>query len=306
MKTLIGTLLFCLLHTGWLQAQDKIQVVTKTITQSFAFASDESLLIEAEKANVRIKGWDRPDVQVVLKLIAKHPTRTVAERDLSALHYQFTTQGSKKLLKNFFQLTDERFDITSNLRADYEVWVPHQRTVTVNNRYGTTELSDWRANLYITVEFGEVLLEQISGSVTLDVTYGDVTAQHTRGLFTAIARKSNLNLYQVEGAMSLKSNYGEINITTQDRLHQISVDATRTKVTFSTADPMHYRYCLTTTGDEIHVPVPGNWANEGSLVRKQSFTTTEDTLPLVDIKTSFNPITINFLQHEASPRTHRP
>ena len=306
MRTLLWSVIVYLLNTGCLLAQDKIQVVTKTITRSFAFGQEESLRIDAQKATIRIKGWDQEEVKLVLKLTAKHPERAVAERELSALRYQLTTDGSHKLLKNYFQATQQVSAITSNLQADYELRVPHQRAVSLSNHYGNITLSDWQATLNITAEFGEVHLEQITGAIALDVTYADVTARHTRGSLTGVTRKSNLNLYELAGTVSLESSYGEINVTALDQLQQLTIDASRTEVTFATPDPIRYYYRLSTTNDNIYVPVPGTWADENSIVRKQSFTTSDPSLPSIFVKTTFSPITINFLNHETPLRTHRP
>ena len=306
MKLLAKIALLVLLNVNSLTAQDKIQVVTKTITRSFVLETEESLRVEAEKATVSIRGWDQDEVKLILKLIAKHPQRAIAESELSALRYQIVAEGTLKVIKNYFRLIEGAAAIEGNLQAEYELWIPHHRKVTLSNRYGNITLSNWQATLDLTTEFGEIHLEQITGAVSLNVTYGDVTARRLSGALTGITRKSNLNLYEVGGTVSLKSNYGEINVTTNDQVKQLTIDASRSQVTFATADPMRYHYQLTTTGDNIYVPVPGKWATENALVRKQSFTTPDTNLPLVIVNTTFSPITVNFLNHETPLRTHRP
>lgn len=305
MKLLVKISILVLLSVGSLAAQDKIQVVTKTINQSFGLAATESLRIDAEKAKISIQGWDQDEVKLVLKLVAKHPDRAIAEGELSALRYHIATEGTEKIIKNYFRLTEGVTAIAGNLLAEYELWIPHNRHVTISNRYGNSTLSDWQATLAIATEFGEIHLERITGAISLDVAYGDVTTVRTRGSITGTTRKSNLDLYELDGTLSLESSYGKINVTTQDQLQKLTIDASRTEVTFATLDPMRYHYQLTTSADPIRVPVPGTWDNEQGFISRHSFATPDTTLPSVIIHTTFSPITVNFLHHETL-RSHRP
>ena len=297
-------LILLLLNAASLLAQEKIQVVTKTVERSFALEADASLVVRAEKAEVRVRGWDRPEVKLTLRLIAKHPERSVAEGDLSALRYQIDTEGAQKIIRNFFRIREGSSSINSNLQAQYDLRVPQRCRLRLKNRYGNVQVVNLNADLDLTVEFGEIQLDEVRGKVILDVAYGDVEAQRVNAAVTGVAKKSNLNFEELAGTLSLESSYGEIAVTTLDVLESLSIRAARTEVSFATPDPMHYQYQLTTSYDQIKTTLPGTWQNGGLLGQEQIFTSLPAGQPNIIIHTSFSPITINPLNNESSiPRT---
>ena len=197
----IGLLLFSLPAS----AQDKIQVVTKTIQKTFDFDPEASLTIEAEKALVTVKGWDQDEVKLTLQLVARHPRRGVAEQDLAALRYTLDTDGEEKVLKNYFFINESGGRMESNLQAVYELWVPQNSILHITNRYGNVTLSDWQAKkLSVTAEFGEVTLEQVQGNMQVNLDYGDLIAQDISGSFSGTTKKSNLTLHRDSGPLRLE------------------------------------------------------------------------------------------------------
>ncbi len=193
MKAAVG-LIVLLLSVGTLAAQEKIQVVTKTINRSFALKPGESLVVEAEKADVRVRGWDREEVKLTLRLVAKHPERAVAEKDLPALRYEIDTEGKQKTIRNFFRINDGFGEINSNLLAQYELWVPQRCRLQLQNRYGNVRIEELNTNLHLTVELGEIRLNEVMGTIALDVAYGDVVAQRVNATVTGVAKKSESEL----------------------------------------------------------------------------------------------------------------
>lgn len=300
----IAGLIALLLTAGTLAAQEKIQVVTKTINRSFALGTGETLVVRAEKADVRVRGWDQPEVRLTLRLVAKHPERSVAEKDLPALRYEIDTEGPQKTIRNFFRISDGSGGINSNLQAQYELWVPQRSRLRLENRYGNVRVTNLTGDINLTAEFGEIHLTEVQGTVALDVSYGDVVAQRVNASVTGTAKKSNLTLEEVGGTVSLESSYGEINVTTVNQLQSFLIEASRTEVSFAAPDPLGYYYQLSTSYDQIKTTLPGTWQNGGLLGQERSFTSTDATLPKVIIHTSFSPITINSFTHEALiPRT---
>jgi hypothetical protein len=303
MKLLVG-IAALLLTTVTLRAQEKIQVVTKTINRSFALRADDVLVVQAEKADVRVKGWDRPEVKLVLRLVAKHPERPVAEADLPALRYEIDTEGTRKTIRNFFRINDGLGEINSNLLAQYELWVPQRCRLQLQNRYGNVRVTKLTANVSLRVELGEIHLREVRGTVALDVAYGDVIAERVNASLTGMAKKSDLTLEEMGGTVSLQSSYGEIKVTTANQLERLFIEASRTEVLFAATDPLRYHYQLTTTQDRIITTLPGTRTSGGLLGRDYSFTSTGSGPTNVIIRTSLSPITINFLTDEPfTPRT---
>ena len=297
MKILLSTF-FLILTLDSLVAQDKIQVVTKTIARSFAIDDGESLTVRGEKAEIRIRQWNRSEVKLTLRLMAKHPSRRVAEKDLSALRYRIDTDFSEKVIQNFFRIANGAGRLSSNLQAHYELWVPVGCALRVQNRYGNVYLSDLEADVDVTASFGEVHLNQVRGTLALRVDYGDVIGDTVSGAVSGVIRKSNLTLHHLTGKLSLESSYGEVYVSAREQLQELIVDASRTEVTFAATNPASYHYRLSTSYSEIHTALPGQWEDGGVLNSKRTFTSYHPELPPVIIRTSFSPIILNQLTNE--------
>ncbi|MEJ7659752.1 MAG: hypothetical protein WKG07_09060 [Hymenobacter sp.] len=105
-------------------AQQKVQVVTRTLDKSWPCPPGVVVNIRAEKATVQVRGWDRPTVQVTLRLSARHPERAVAEHDLAAAQYRLQQTGGTIDLVNFFAMPAGTSAVQSDLRAEYTVLIP--------------------------------------------------------------------------------------------------------------------------------------------------------------------------------------
>ncbi len=294
MKKLWCILLFIAV-VGQLSAQEKIQVVTKTINRSFSVGQGESLKVQGEKSEIRIKQWNRPEIKLVLQLIAKHPSRQVAEEDLSALRYHINDDAPEKIIKNFFRITEGASQVSSNLQARYELWVPVGCPLAIQNRYGNIYLSGLETDLDIVASLGEVHLNHIKGSLTLQVDYGDVIGNEVDGTVSGTIKKTNLTLNRLSGSLSLESSYGEIYVSARNRLQKMIIDASRTEVTFAAPNLTDYYYRLATSFNKINTTLPGEWGGVGVLDRKTSFTSHHPMMPAVIISTTFSPITLNQL-----------
>lgn len=286
---------------GQLVAQERIQVVTKTINRSFSVGADESLTVQGEKAEVQVKEWNQPEIKLVLQLIAKHPSRQVAENDLSTIRYRVDTETREKIVRNFFRITERAGEINSNLQARYELWVPSGCPLTIRNRYGNVYLSGLDTDIDLTLDFGEVHLDEVEGSLSLQVNYGDVIANDVAGKVSGVVKKTNLTLNNTAGSLYLESSYGKLYVSTQNRLMRMTIDASRTEVTFAAPHLARYYYQLTTSCSEINTTLSGTRQDGGMLGCKKSFTSSQTKLPPIIINTSFSPIHLNTLTHESAP-----
>ena len=80
MKIFCNILIISLLQ-NFCFAQSSVQVVTKTIEKDFVFVAGNSLKINAQKADIKIVGWNKAMISVKMKLIAKNPDKKIAEEE---------------------------------------------------------------------------------------------------------------------------------------------------------------------------------------------------------------------------------
>lgn len=253
-------------------AQMPLQVVTKVVEKDLPYADGQRIRVTAQKADVVIKGWNRPTVLVRLRLVAKHPDGAVAEREVAYHQYTLQPNGSDIELANRFVIPQRAGKLQSQLKAIYEVSVPAKAIIQLTNSFGDVRLSDLSGDVSVKFEFGKLSLDDMSGKLTIASEYGDIDGRGINATFVCKAEKADISLRDLGGSSRITSRYGKLSIwpnsVTQDALR---VDAARTEILLTLQRVVDFRYDVISTFADIRVPesVAGELGRYGS---KQTFT----------------------------------
>lgn len=291
-------LLLLLLWLGCQQpvhAQRKVQVLTRTIEQTLACPAGTLVRIRAEKATLRVQGWDKPTVQVVLRLIARHPERAVAEKELPMARYQLEKAGGVIDLVNYFALPAGAPAIRSDLRAEYTVLMPAGNPLQIVNAYGHTTLLDLTGKSKLEQDFGQITLQNLRGSLTAIIRYADLTGSATNFAFDCEADKSALHLTGAGGSYAIRNRYGSVLLEPTAELKSIFIDAERTEVSIGVPQLNAFNYHLATAQGKLTVPASLAAAQRKSLGRNVLDVTNQARLPLIRVVTSYAPILLQTL-----------
>lgn len=280
---------------GLAQGQRTVQVLTRTLEQSFACPAGTLVRIKAEKATVQVQGWDQPTVQVVLRLVARHPDRAVAEQELPAARYQLRKSGTVIDLVNYFALAANAPALRSDLRAEFTVHIPAANALEVSNTYGQTALLDLSGRQRLTQDFGQVTLQNLRGSLTATVRYADLTGANTNFTFDCDADKSTVRLVGAGGRYTIRNRYGSVRFEPTAALLSAFVDAERTAVSLGVPQLNHFRYHLATTQGTLAVPPNLVGALRIPTGRQVLDLDTPAQRPLIRVETSYAPITLESL-----------
>ena len=240
-RPLLGLLAAWLLALPPAWAQQKVQVVTRTLAQSWPCPPGLAVRIRAEKATVLVRAWDRPTVQVTLRLSARHPERAVAEQDLPVAQYRLEKNGNGLDLLNFFELPAGAPAVRADLRAEYTVWMPAANPLQVVNTYGQTELSDLTGHQSLEQNFGQITLRNLRGTLRVTARYADLTALNVQADFTCEANKSAVQLLGLGGTCVVHNFYGSVRVQPAADLRKLTVQADRTEVIISAPQPEQFQ-----------------------------------------------------------------
>lgn len=275
------------------QAQQKVQVVTRTLAQSWSCPPGTAVRIRAEKATVLVRGWDRPTVQVTLRLSARHPERAVAEQDLPVAQYRLQQRGNAVDLLNFFTLPAGAPAVRSDLRAEYTVWMPAGNPLQVVNAYGRTELADLAGPQTLEQNFGQISLRNLRGTLTATARYADLVGSNLLGDFTCEANKSAVQLLGLGGTCLVRNYFGTVQAQPTAALRKLVVEADRTEVTISAPQPELFDYRLNVQEGTLTVPPFLAAAKKGSASHGSVSTSTAGgARPLVRVRTSYASLTV--------------
>lgn len=274
-------------------APAKVQVVTRTLEQTLPCPAGTLVRVRAEKATLRVQGWDKPTVRVVLRLIARHPEREIAELELPAARYLIEKNGGVIELANYFAQSAEAAAVRSDLRAEYTVQMPAGNPLQVVNAYGQTSLTGLSGKQTLEQDFGQITLFDLRGSLSATARYADLHAANLNLTFVCEADKSALRFTAASGSYTIRNRYGSVLLQPGSDVKSIFIDGQRTEVKLDVLQPEQFSYNLSAAHSTLVVP-----ASYAEAVRKtpgqQSLRLiTPGGAPLIRVLTSYAPITLH-------------
>ncbi|HEX9957969.1 MAG TPA: DUF4097 family beta strand repeat-containing protein [Fibrella sp.] len=270
-------LLWLWLLLSWLwfpllgEAQTPVQVVTKVVEKDLPYAAAQTIRINAQKADVTVRGWNRPTVSVRLRLVAKHPDKAVAEREVAYHEYTLQANGNALDLSNRVVISGGG-KAQSQLKALYEVNVPEKAVMTINNSFGDIGLRGLSGEVTLKFEFGKLTLDDMAGKLTITSSYGDIEGRSIDAALTLKSEKADVALRDLGGTCRITSHYGKLLVQPNPQtMKAFSVEAARAEATIQTRSITDFRYDVITTYADIRVPdgVADELSKFGS---KQTFT----------------------------------
>ena len=232
-----------------------MQVVTKVVEKELPYADGQRIRVMAQKADVTLKGWNRSTVSVRLRLVAKHPDRAVAEREIAYHQYTIQPNGDDIELSNRFVIPQRAGKLQSQLKAVYEISVPAKALIQLTNSFGDVRLNDLSGDISVKFEFGKLSLDDMSGKLTIASEYGDIDGRGVNATFICKAEKADINLRDLGGSSRITSRYGKLSIvpnaTTLDALR---IEAARTEILLLPRRVADFRYDVISTFADIRVP----------------------------------------------------
>jgi hypothetical protein len=145
-----------------LQAQE----VKKEFHKEYAANSKTTLDINNRYGDVVIESWDKDQIVIDVKVTVDMPNKEKAEKFLSYIEIQFNESENYISAKT---VIDDKFNFTGwgdskKFSIDYNIKMPAAAALALSNKYGNSEFNE------------------LTGQVTLDIKYGNLTAgKMTRG-----------------------------------------------------------------------------------------------------------------------------
>lgn len=252
MKSFLLNLLLWLPLMG--RSQTPVQVVTKVIEKDLPYADGQRIQINAQKADVTLKGWNRPMVSVKLRLVAKHPDRAVAEREVAYHQYVLQSENGQIELSNRFVIPQRAAKLQSQLKAIYEVSVPSKAIIALVNSFGDSQLTDLEGDTNLKFEFGKLTLENIGGKLFITSSYGDIDGRSIDATMVLKAEKADVVLRDIGGTVNLQSRYGKLTVLPVATLNTLKIEAARTDILITTKRLTDFRFDVIASFADIRVP----------------------------------------------------
>lgn len=273
--------------------QTTLHVVTQTIQKEWVWLPNKVLIVNGENAVVTIKTWEKNRIQATAKLIAKHPQKSIAERDVKAQKLIAENNTKSVLLGNQLVLGKGVTKPESNLKAAFTIYVPAICAVRIKNRFGSIEVEGIKNTVTINSQFTKLNLQAVKGKINLTSNFGDINGTQLTGEVTIDANRSDIQLDHPSGNFKINAKYGLVTIL-EDKTRQFDLDIKGNKANVIFIEPSLYahNFSLATEFGEINVPSSAAFRFiENSKQRKEAVLHKKGNASQISVALSFGDIT---------------
>ncbi|NJB87656.1 hypothetical protein GGR26_003440 [Lewinella marina] len=254
MRLSLTVLLLVLLFGTRARAQNGVlEVVSKTIADTYDYRSGSELAVEGEKAEIFVETWSQQKISVRVVLTARHPRLEQARRDLENLEFITEVAGQKIFLKN--RRKDENRKPESELTVEYHIILPEECPVYLKSHFGGATISNLRNRLRINGEFSAINIDNVQGLLDIRTRFGDIVGEKIDGNVVINARRSDISLLDVGGTFTINAQYGELKLSPNIRMRDLRINADKSNVyIYEPVGGEGLAYELSSNNGELRVP----------------------------------------------------
>lgn len=240
--------------TNPLVAQQTLQVVTKRIHKTIPHPAGGGLQIDAQRADIHISTWEEDSLRLELRLVAKHPEKATATRELETMKYFMDRVGNTVVIRNFLASDNQAPQPASTLKAVYFIWVPAACSLEIRNSFGYVEIRGLRAPVKVNGEYCDMAFFDYDGAMNVHSYFGDMEGEGLSSKITWDADRSDVSMTGFAGDLSLSARYGSVGLNLAAEAGDIRIKAERTDLRISGVSAARHRFSLHTSNGTLEVP----------------------------------------------------
>ena len=214
------------------RAQSYSGVIESEVVKSFDLTEGkETIVINAEKANIYLKSWDKNKIEVRLKKVSQNKNEGAARKEISYMKFNVVKEKKKVKLKNFIALDPNVKKVTSHLQFVYEIMVPQDVDLEIINYFGNVHVTNISGDVKCKTKYGDLNLDNVSGRLFIDLNFGKVNANHVNVTGTVISNKGQLAFNDVAGDYTINMKYGKLELQAAKELEQLAIQSKSADIT---------------------------------------------------------------------------
>jgi len=228
------------------------QVVTKTIEETNNWSYKQTLEINGENAIIHISTWDQPKIKTTIELIAKHPDKEVAEKDLEALQFNISSQKKRFSISNYLSISKSNAKPSSTLKTKMTLIIPKNCPLSVKNNFGSIHIEGLKQRLKIDSRFTNITIEKLKGPLDINSHLGEIYGKDINSNLTITSNRSKIYFEQLSGNIDINAKYGIIQIVEDAAYaYDLNITGDKSNVTILNAKPTLNAYDLKTSFGSI-------------------------------------------------------
>ncbi len=176
-----------------LSASGREYLVKRTLNKTYPASAASTFQGSNKYGEVRIEEWDKPEIELTIVVTGRSKSSEAeARKQADRVKVDTGTQGATVFAKTTIESGTSTSG--SSFSVDYTINIPRGAAIVVDNKYGN------------------IVLGNMAGSVSLDLKYGNLTAAElTKPGAKLILGYGNASIASVED-LSMELKYGNANI----------------------------------------------------------------------------------------------
>ncbi|AWV97891.1 hypothetical protein DJ013_06805 [Arcticibacterium luteifluviistationis] len=190
----------------------------KSISYSYKLDTKDPVRIENHFGDVKVKFWNKDEVKVNITITANAPTEEQVESFLKIVNIQRNQKNGEATFitklycyKSAFENNISKEKEKNFLRVDYQVYMPENHNLTVNNSHGDVYIPVFNAVLNVKQDYGNFFADHLNNEASvIDVNFGKAFIKSMTG-GELKAKQTALLIDRVE-AVSMTNTCGSIKV----------------------------------------------------------------------------------------------
>jgi len=169
-----------------------------------ACSKNPRIVIESFRGNARITGGDESSVKVTGHRSIRSLEQSSADRANTEASFELAGDVNQVVVRT----NEDKVAGDHRISEDLELSVPRGATVEAHGRYGDFDVSNVDGDIEITSDNAGVRLENIGGSVRVDLSRSDIVrANGVKGTFDLKGHGEDIDLSNISGQVTVNGSY---------------------------------------------------------------------------------------------------
>ena len=216
---------------------------TREFVKRFKIQPETRIDITNKYGRIEVNTWEKDSVVISFKMVINEKKPDKLKKTLDNLDFDISnsqhylivkTQVDKyrsQLESEFLKFKETILQTNGSIRIDMVVWLPDNRELRLENKFGDIILGDYKGEIQINISNGKLKAGDLPKRTNLDLSFADATIGNLPNA-TIISNYSDINLKN-SGAVRFESKSSTIEIQNSEELN---IDSHRDKYRIRLAD----------------------------------------------------------------------
>jgi DUF4097 and DUF4098 domain-containing protein YvlB len=177
------------------------------------------------------------------------------------------------------------------MRAHIQISIPRRCPINLSNKFGKAKLEHLDAPITLNGYFCRFDLYALSGKLQIESEHGPIEGRELNGTVDIKGKRADVTLYNPAGDCVLMTEYGTVNLYTDQQSGNVRITGQMTNITLNGLDTIAHNYRLKTHFGNMDVPQTFDRRGGADKDFQASYQATPNS-PTIDVETTLGHIKV--------------